>query len=365
MARLMVGFEGHAGAHSETVAIALFHSQPALLASIVASTATATATATNQTQAPTQTQTQASASAATPALETVGFESVEHMFEAVSGSLIHCGIVPIENSLTGSLYKVLDLLHQHSLHIIGETIDHPQHCLVALPGVAIEDITEIRSHPLVIDQCRTFLSSLPKHVAIGQSFDSAGSALEISERRLRNTAAIVGARAARIYGLNILKYAVEDDPNIVTRYVLIARDPVIPERHMDPRTAVSVALKNRTGAMFRALAVFSLRDINICKIESRPSQRSIRLMKPWEYILYIDIDGSIADAPVANALRHLQEIAVVRILGSYPRFPSTQPVVSAGHFGIGMTSDPSSSSSAASSSSTTTSAAPVHSSTAL
>ncbi|KAL2916457.1 hypothetical protein HK105_203890 [Polyrhizophydium stewartii] len=299
---LRVGFEGQPGAHSETVAVSLFSTQPEFR---------------------------------NRGLETVGHESFEKVFEAVATSQLDYGVLPLENSVTGTFYKVLDLLHRHSLHIVGETIRHEQHNLVALPGVTLDEITEVRSHPFAIEQCRGFLGTLGKHVAIGQSLDTAASALEIKTHGLRHTAAIVSMRAAEMYGLAVLQRGVEDDPNNVTRYVLVAREPIAPQRHTDPRTTVSVALKNQTGAMFKALACFSMREINICKIESRPSPRSIRLAKPWEYILYIDVDGSIADPPVANALRHLQELAVVRVLGSYPRYPQpSEPSV--GLFGIGM-----------------------------
>ncbi|KAI8918908.1 Prephenate dehydratase-domain-containing protein [Entophlyctis helioformis] len=299
-----VAFEGQAGAHSESVGLALFANEPSLRAGLP--------------------------------VETVGYETFDKLFEAVAQGQAQFGILPLENSITGTFYKVLDLLHQHSLHIVGETIRHEQHSLVAMPGVTMEQITEIRSHPFAIEQCRTFLSSLGKHVAIGQALDTAASAAEIKAKNLTFTAAIADARAAELYGLSVLQRGIEDDPNNVTRYVLVAREPVIPQRHTDPRTTLSVGLKNQTGAFFKALSVFALREINICKIESRPSPRSIRLAKPWEYILYIDVDGSIADPPISNALRHLQELAIVRVLGSYPRFQHQAAQQSSPIYGIGM-----------------------------
>ncbi|KAH6592002.1 hypothetical protein BASA61_004736 [Batrachochytrium salamandrivorans] len=282
-----VGFQGQPGAYSETVALNLFHGQPELKEKT---------------------------------LSTTGYTSFEKVFEAVAAAEVQFGIVPIENSVTGIFYKVLDLLQQHSLHIVGETTRHEQHSLVALPGVSLSDITQVHSHTFAIDQCSIFLATLDPKVSVVQTVDTAASAQSIKTNDLRNVAAITGMRAAELYGMTALQRGIEDDPNNVTRYVLVALEPVVPQRHTDPKTSISVVLKNQTGAMVKALSCFSLRDVNVCKIESRPSSRSIRLTKPWEYVMYIDVDGSITDPSITNAVRHLQEFSKIRILGSYPRY---------------------------------------------
>ena len=283
-----VGFEGQQGAHSEGVAITLFSTVAALKANV----------------------------------QTVGLESFEALFNAVNEGKLDYAVVPIENSSTGTFYKVLDLLQSHQLSIVGETTRREIHHLCALPGTAIDKLTEVRSHPYAIEQCRLFLSGFGKKLSIGQSLDTAASASEIKQKSLETTGTIISKRAAEIYGLQILKENIEDDPNNITRYVLIARDPVVPERHTDPRTVISVVLKNNTGALMKVMSAFSLRDINICKIESRPSPRTNKLSHPWEYIMYVDIDGTVAESNVNNAIRHISEFAQVRVLGSFPRYPA-------------------------------------------
>ncbi|KAJ3004493.1 hypothetical protein HKX48_001196, partial [Thoreauomyces humboldtii] len=154
-----------------------------------------------------------------------------------------------------------DLLLKNSLYIVGEHQYHEKHCLVALPGVKLEDVTEIQSHAYVIDQCRGFLSKLPDTVAIGQAPDTASAAGRIKELNLTTSAAICGARAAEIHSLSVLVDSIEDDANTLTRYVLLSRTPLDPERHLEPRTAVAVWLKNVTGMFHRTAACFALRDI--------------------------------------------------------------------------------------------------------
>ncbi|RKO87866.1 Prephenate dehydratase-domain-containing protein [Blyttiomyces helicus] len=219
--------------------------------------------------------------------------------------------------------------------MLGGEISFLRGALVALPGTTLDQITEIRSHPYVLDQCRTFLSTLGS-VSLAQAQDTAGSAKGIKEGGLKTTAAIAGARAAELYNLTILKSGIEDDSNTVTRYVLLSTKAVVPERHLNPVTSVSLVLKNQPGAIHKATAAFALRGLNISKIESRPTSRSITVAKPWEYVIYIDVDGSTADAAVANAIANLHEFAIkVRVLGSYPRYqPPVQPLV--GQYGVGL-----------------------------
>ncbi|KNC99039.1 uncharacterized protein SPPG_05990 [Spizellomyces punctatus DAOM BR117] len=303
MTGVKVGFQGQKGAYSEGALVELFGSQ---------------------------------ARWAGNAVEPVGFETFAEVFDAIQNQSVQYGLIPIENSSTGTFHFTYDLLLRHSLYIVGEYQYHEKHCLVALPEVKLEDITQIKSHPYVIDQCRKFLANLDKRIAITQAQDTASSAASIEREKLTTTAAIAGARAANIYNLNILKEGIEDDENTVTRYVLISRTPIQPERHQDPRTSISLWLKNQVGMFHKAISAFALRDINISKIESRPSTRSIQLSKPWEYVLYIDVDGSSLDAPLANAIKNLEEFAShVRVLGSYPRYqpPAQRPT---GVFGIGM-----------------------------
>ncbi|KAI9000036.1 Prephenate dehydratase-domain-containing protein [Gaertneriomyces semiglobifer] len=299
--KVKVGFQGQKGAYSETAVLELFASQRKL-----------------QEQIP----------------EPLGYHSFSNVFDAVQNDEVDYGLVPIENSSTGTFHFTYDLLIKYSLYIVGEFQFHESHCLLALPGVNLEDITKVQSHPYAIDQCRGFLSSLDKTVVISQTPDTATSAAEIATQRLETTAAIAGRRAAEIYNLAILKEGIEDTRGTITRYVLVARRPITPERHEEPRTSLSLMMRNQVGAFHKAVAAFALRDINIAKLESRPVTSSIQMSRPWEYMLYVDVDGSTSDTPLQNALKHLEEFAQIRMLGSYPRhIPPRQPRI--GPLGIG------------------------------
>ncbi|TPX57649.1 prephenate dehydratase [Powellomyces hirtus] len=254
-----------------------------------------------------------------------GYDSFKQVFEAVQDDIVNYALVPIENSSTGTFHFTHDLLLHYSLYIVGEYQYHENHCLAALPGVKLETLTEIQSHAYVIDQCRGYLGTLPPTITINQGHDTASSAARIQSQNLTTSAAICGSRAARLYGLDILASGIEDDSNTVTRYILISRTPIKPERHLEPRTSISVWLKNQKGMFHKAAACFALRDINICKIESRPSTRAITISKPWEYVMYMDVDGSATEPQMINAVRNLEEFATrVRVLGSYPRYQPMQ-----------------------------------------
>ncbi|KAI9199356.1 prephenate dehydratase [Polychytrium aggregatum] len=300
---IRIAFQGQKGAYSEGAVEELFSTDPTLRSSN---------------------------------FETCGYPSFADVFDAVQSEAVTYGVVPIENSSTGTFHYNYDLLHQYSVYIVGEYCYHEKHCLVGVPGASLETITEIKSHPYAIDQCRRFISKLQQRVAVSQEMDTAGSAAWVASSGSLHSAAIASARAAAIYGLEVITEGIEDDDNTIMRYVVIARASVIPERHMDPRTSISIVLKNQCGAIFKTLSCFALRDINICKVESRPSTRSIKLAKPWEYVLYIDFDGSTADEKVIKALKNIEEFALsIRILGSYPRY---QPPPEARNplYGIGM-----------------------------
>ncbi|KAI8811182.1 prephenate dehydratase [Cladochytrium replicatum] len=263
--------------------------------------------------------------------------SFQAVFRAVQNGECGYGLVPIENSSTGTFHFNLDQLHQFSLHVVGEICHHDNHTLLALPGVKLEDVKEVISHPYALDQCRKYLSSLDSSkVSIQQAGDTAGSAALISSKKLQHSAAIASESCAKLYGLDILAREIEDDKQVITRYVLVSREPVTPQRYLDPKTSIMVLMKNQIGAFYKALSVFALREINVVKIESRPSTRSINLQRPWEYVLYIDIDGSTSDFPVANAIKNLEEFALtVKVLGCYPRYkPVPQQLL--GAIGIGM-----------------------------
>ncbi|KAJ2998375.1 hypothetical protein HDV02_004590 [Globomyces sp. JEL0801] len=277
-----VGFEGIAGSHSEDALMQLFHSQSHFKNKLK--------------------------------------ESKPFVCEAVKNGSIDLGIVPIENSIAGTFFGVLDLLSKYDLHIVGEYEHEEKQCLVGWSGATLSSLVEIHSHPYAFDQCRPFLGTLTGKKLV-QSLDTAFSCKHIQESKSNTVAAIASERAAKMYGLQVLE--VIGSP-AVTRYALVSKTPITPERHLLPRTSLEVVLKNQIGAFAKAITVFSHRDINISKIESRPSSRSIRLQKPWEYSVYIDVDCGTSDDRMGKAIANLQEFGQVRVLGSYPRYQ--QPI---------------------------------------
>jgi prephenate dehydratase len=249
-----------------------------------------------------------------PQIDTMPCESFDLIFDAVQSERCDMGIIPIENSLAGSIHRNYDLLLQHQLYIVGEHFLRVQHCLIGLPGVEKAEIRKAISHPQALAQCERYLKL--GGIASEVVYDTAGSVKILKQSGDRTLAAIASRRAAEFYEMNILDEGIEDDPANFTRFLAIRRTPVFPGE--DAKTSIVFTLKNLPGALFKALSVFALRDIDLTKIESRPL-----VGKVWEYQFYIDFAGSTTDRNAARALEHLGEYAItLRVLGSYPRYRS-------------------------------------------
>jgi len=238
-------------------------------------------------------------------------ESFDMVFEAVENGKAERGLVPVENSLAGSIHRNYDLFMRHSLHIVGERFLRVRHCLIGLPGAEREAIRQVLSHPQALAQCEGYLKK--HHLPTRAAYDTAGSAKLLAESGDPATAAIASRHAAAVYGLEVLDEGIEDDPSNYTRFLAIAREPVSPEG--DAKTSIVFTLRNQPGAMFKALSVFALRDIDLTKLESRPLVGRL-----WEYLFYIDFGLALSDPRAAHALDNLGEFApLLRVLGSYPR----------------------------------------------
>ncbi|MGB8542263.1 MAG: prephenate dehydratase [Candidatus Acidiferrales bacterium] len=241
----------------------------------------------------------------------VPLPTFEAAFSAVAQHKAEYVLAPIENSLAGPVHRSLDLLVESALTILGEVIIRVQHNLIGPQGSAFEDVTVVESHPVALAQCEGFFSSRPSLKRIATD-DTAGSVREIVQAGDRKRAAIAGKRAAHIYGGQILREHLEDDPENYTRFVLLA-----PASEATPERADKISLVFRLahvpGALFYALEPFARRKINLMKVESRP----VRGL-PWQYRFYLDLQACAADPEVQAALGELKKLAVdLRILGSY------------------------------------------------
>ena len=240
-------------------------------------------------------------------------ESFEAVFAAVEQGAATHGILPIENSIGGTIHRNYDLLLQHELPIVGEVKLAVVHNLLALDGTTREQLRRVYSHPQGLAQCEKFLRTLDQ-VEIVASYDTAGSAKMIRDGQLRDTGAIASERAAEVFELSILEAGVQDFAENTTRFLLIGRDGT--SLDTANKTTIVFTVPNEAGALFKALSVFALRDIDLTKLESRPIPD-----RPFEYLFYADLSATREELPCSRALMHLAEFAPsLRTLGSYPRW---------------------------------------------
>ncbi len=274
--RLRVAFQGERGAYSEQAAVALLGND----------------------------------------IEPQPCETFDAVFDRVEEGACERGVVPVENSLAGSIHRVYDLLLQHDLYIVAEHNQRISHCLIVHPGVKLEEIERVYSHPQALAQCEYSLRALDVSQIVAFE-DTAGSVKMIKEQGLRNAAAIASAKAAALYDMAILLRELEDEKTNYTRFLALAQEPIEPEG--EAKTSLAFAGRNEPGLLFRCLSAFALRDIDLCKIESRPL-RGV----PWEYIFYLDFAGSTGEEKSQRAIDQLKEMTnFLRVFGSYPRAPTT------------------------------------------
>jgi prephenate dehydratase len=238
--------------------------------------------------------------------------SFDAVFQAVERGKVDYGVIPIENSLAGSIHQNYDLLLKHHLQISGEKNLRVSHNLIAHSRTSLHQIRRVYSHPQALMQCQNSISKL-QNVEIIPVYDTAGAVKKIKEEQLKDGAAIASDLAARIYGMKILMRGIEDNPENFTRFLILSKKPRIPNEA--DKTSIVFSLKNLPGVLFRALSVFALRDVDLYKIESRPLHG-----RPWEYFFYIDFAGNMHQENCRNAISHLSEIATfLKILGSYKK----------------------------------------------
>jgi len=261
------------------------------------------------------------------------------VFDRVENGSVQAAVIPIENTLAGTVAEHADLLVARDVFIQAEYLLRIVHNVIAAPGVELRSVKRVMSHPVALDQCRDFFRQHPQIDAVS-FYDTAGSVKHVIENRLSDAAGIAGKQAAREYAGKILQASIEDDKRNFTRFFLIRKGSRAGKKHsrssrhqeeagyssntfkyeyqrMIParanKTSIAFQVKNLPGALFKSLSVFALRDISLSKIESRPMRG-----RPWEYVFYVDfLRGD--DEPARNALRHLGEVAeFVKVLGVYP-----------------------------------------------
>ncbi|HTR67349.1 MAG TPA: prephenate dehydratase [Terriglobales bacterium] len=233
------------------------------------------------------------------------------VFDRLEGGSAGAAVIPIENSLAGSVAEHFDLLLARDVFIQREFLLRIVHNLIAAPGVKMRDLRRAYSHPVALEQCRDFFTRHQQIEAV-PFYDTAGSVKHVVESNERDAAGIAGRQAAAVYKGRILAAGIEDNKRNFTRFFLVRRGRrVLPGAN---KTSIAFSVKNIPGALFKALSVFALRDISLSKIESRPMRG-----RPWEYVFYADLLRG-DDESARNALHHLQEIAdPVKVLGIYPR----------------------------------------------
>ncbi len=257
-----------------------------------------------------------------PGADPVPFPSFEAVFDAVASSEVDRAAIPIENSLYGSVHINYDLLREYDLVIAAEHNLRIRHNLMAHPGVTLPDVRRVLSHPQALGQCRRFLRTNLRHAEEVPVYDTAGAAKMVARSDARDEAAIASERAAREYGLEVLAAGVESDDSNYTRFLALQRstDP-LPTWNGESSVKTTVVYsmqQNVPGALFKSLAVFALRDVDLFKIESRPLVGS-----PGNYLFYLDVAGHAEQDSVRNALSHLREIAsYLKVLGSYKVAPA-------------------------------------------
>ncbi len=233
------------------------------------------------------------------------------VFESVGKEEVPVGVVPVENSLEGSVNQTYDLFLTHNLKVSGEVIIKISHCLIANPSTSLEAVKTVYSHPQALAQCRSFLERLGSDLI--PTYDTAGSVKMLKEKGLKNAAAVASKKAAEIYGMKILAKEIEDIPTNYTRFFVISKNDS--HKTGKDKTSIIFAATHTPGALYQALGEFAKRSINLTKIESRPTKQ-----KAWEYNFYLDFEGHRTEENCADALKALEKSgAFIKILGSYPK----------------------------------------------
>jgi chorismate mutase/prephenate dehydratase len=242
---------------------------------------------------------------------TVPNKSIREVFNLTEVGAVDLGVVPIENSIEGSVSETYDLLLTSSVKVVGEIVLRVVHCLIGLPSSKLEKIRSVYSHPQALAQCRGFVASLKAEPMI--TYDTAGSVKMIREKGDVAAAAIASERAASLYGMRVLAKGIEDYGRNYTRFMIISKNE--PKRTKESKTSIIFSVPHTPGSLYNALEVFAKSGINLTKIESRPTRQ-----RPWEYYFFLDFEGHVKEKRVSNVLGELTKNSVfLKVLGSYQK----------------------------------------------
>ena len=256
-----------------------------------------------------------------PGATLVPKKSFSDAFSAVEEKKVGFAVIPVENSIEGSVGEVYDLLAETRLAAVGEVYQRVRHCLIVNKGVRMEDVKVAYSHPQALGQCRAYLQK--KKVQAMPAYDTAGSVKMVKEQRLRDAAAIASRRAAELYGMEILEEGIEDRKNNYTRFLVMSPATEKPAKSNSGgsnyyKTSIIFSVKHVPGALFGILGEFAIGRLNLTKIESRPTKET-----PWEYNFYVDFEGHAADAAAKKALAAINgRTSYLKVLGSYKKAES-------------------------------------------
>ena len=257
---------------------------------------------------------QAAKAALGPGIDVLPRATFDELFDSVVEEKADRALVPIENSLHGSIHENYDRLKSRPLHIVGETQLRIRQCLIARPGSSVGMIRRVASHPVALAQCRRFFADRPQVEAV-TAYDTAGAVQDLMKGGLATQGAIASRLAAELYGAQVLLDGIEDDPENYTRFLLLAREAG--DTEAASKTSIVFVLDNEPGALYHALGVFASRNVDLCKLESRPLRGH-----PWEYSFYLDVLGDprgVAGEAVEELGRSCREL---RILPAAPPAPT-------------------------------------------
>ncbi|MFT7485724.1 MAG: chorismate mutase/prephenate dehydratase [Candidatus Paceibacteria bacterium] len=249
----------------------------------------------------------------TPVRERIGLHSFSAALDALEAGDADYALLPIENTIAGSINGVYRLLGERTVHVVDEEYWLVEHVLAGLPGTTVEDLEVIRSHPVALQQCETFLEQLVGCRAESY-YDTAASARSVVESGDRAQGSICSEQAALRAGLSILQRGIADRAHNTTRFLLLGMEPETVDSRIRAKTSLVFTANHRRGALAACLQRFAEEGINLCKLESRPQSDS-----PWEYLFYLDVEGNVEDAHLQGALKQLEdETNHLRVMGCYP-----------------------------------------------